>query len=42
MRLYTRIIFALNFLYQIVVGILFLFLPMLSIRLYGFPASDTA
>ena len=40
MRLYTRIIFGLNFLYQLVVGILFLFLPVLSIGLYGFPSTD--
>jgi hypothetical protein len=40
MRVYTRIIFGLNFLYQLLAGSLFLFLPVLSIGLYGFPSSD--
>ena len=40
MRLYTRIIFGLNCLYQIAVGVVFLAAPVLSIGLYGFPATD--
>jgi hypothetical protein len=40
MRLYTRIVFCLNCLYQALAGVLFLFAPLLSIGLYGFPAAD--
>ncbi len=40
MRLYTRIIFGLNCLYQALVGVVFLFAPVLSIGLYGFAEAD--
>lgn len=41
MRLFTRIIFGLNCIYQIIVGAIFLFAPVFSITLYGFPQADT-
>jgi hypothetical protein len=40
MRLYTRIIFGLNFLYQVIVGAIFLVSPVISISLYGFAPAD--
>jgi hypothetical protein len=40
MRGYTRIIFGLNALYQLAVGVIFLFAPVTAIGLYGFPASE--
>ena len=40
MRLIARIIFAVNCIYQLVVGAIFLVAPVFSIHLYGFPPSD--
>lgn len=42
MRTYTRVVFGVNAIYQIVVGAIFLASPVQAIGLYGFPASENA
>jgi len=41
MKIFTRIVFGMNAVYQLLVGIVFLLLPVTAIHLYGFPPSDT-
>lgn len=40
MRIYTRVIFGLNTLYQLLVGAVFLFAPVAAIGLYGFGPAE--
>ena len=41
MRAYTRVVFGLNAIYQLVVGAVFLCAPVTAIGLYGFAASES-